>query len=65
MSNLNTIMWTTQEPVENHLLVLELGGGIWIPRVPTATEAFDRVFRHTWRLSMNGRLVDAELKDKA
>ena len=53
------------EPVKNHLLVLELGGGIRIPGVPTASDMVHQVWRHTWRLSMNGQLVDAEPEDKA
>ena len=55
VSNLNTMMRAAQEPVENHLLVLELGGGIWIPGVPTALDVVNQVWRHTWRLSMDER----------
>ena len=65
VSNLNTMMWAAREPVENRLLVLELCSGIWIPRVPTTTKALDQVCRHTWRLSMDRRLVDTEPEDKA
>ena len=64
MSNLNTMMWGAQEPVENHLLVLELDGGIWMPGLPSATESTYNICRHRWRLSMDGRVVDAEPEDK-
>ena len=49
----------------NHLLVLELGGGIWIPGMPTASDVVHQVWRHTWRLSMDGQLVDMQAEDKA
>ena len=65
VSNLNTMMWAAWEPEENHLLVLELDSGIWIPGVPTTLETIDQVCRHTWRLSMDRHLVDAEPEDKA
>ena len=39
VSNLNTMMRAAKEPVENHLLVLELGGGIWMPSLPTGTQS--------------------------
>ena len=64
VSNLNTMMRATREPVENHLLVLEMGGGICDPGVPTDTQASLQVCRHAWRLSMDRRLVDAEPEDK-
>ena len=65
MRNLNTMMQTAWEPIENHLLVLELGGGIWIPGLPNAHDVVHQVWRHTLRLSMDRQLVDAELEDKA
>ena len=64
VSNLNTMMRAAWEPVENHLLVLELGGGVWMPGLPTGTQLSSQTYRHTWRLSMNGQLVDAEPEDK-
>ena len=64
MSNLNSMMQTTREPVENHLLVLELGGGVWMPRLPTTTKSTYNICKHTWRLSMDGQLVDAEPENK-
>ena len=47
VSNLNSMMQAAREPVENHLLVLEMGGGIWVPGMLTATKAIDQVCRHT------------------
>ena len=64
MSNLNTMIRAAREPMENHLLVLELGGGIWIPGRPTATKSVYRTSMHMWRLSMDGQVVDAEPEDK-
>ena len=55
----------TREPIENHLLVLELGGGIWIPGMPTAPDIVHKEWRHTWKLSMNEQLVNVEPEDKA
>ena len=64
MSNLNTMIWAALEPMENHLLVLELGGGIWMPGLPTATESTYNICRHMWRLSMDKWVVDTEPEDK-
>ena len=64
VSNLNTMICATREPVENHLLVLKLGGVIWMPGLPSATESTYNICRHRWRLSMDGRVVDAEPEDK-
>ena len=64
VSNLNTMIWAAQEPMKNHLLVLELGGGIWIPGLPTSTQSSLQTCRHTWRLSMDGWVVAAESEDK-
>ena len=59
------MMKAARESIENHLLELELGGGIWIPGVPTASDVVHKVWRHTWRLSMDRQLVDAEPENKA
>ena len=64
VSNLNTMIRATREPMENHLLVLELGGRVWIPGWPTPTKFVHNISRHRWRLSMDKRLVDAEPEDK-
>ena len=64
VSNLDTMIRAAREPMENHLLVLELGGGIWMPGLPSATESTYNICRHRWRLSMDGRVVDAEPEDK-
>ena len=39
VSNLNTMIRATREPMENHLLVLELSSGIWMPGLPSAMES--------------------------
>ena len=64
MSNLNTMIRATREPMENHPLVIELGGGIWMPGLPTTNESTYNICRHRWRLSMDGQVVDAEPEDK-
>ena len=43
VSNVNIMMRAAREPVENHPLVLELGGGIWIPGVPTTHDVVHQV----------------------
>ena len=65
MSNLNTMLRATREPIANHTLVLELGGGMWVPGIPAASDVVHQILRHTWRLSMDGQLVDVEPEDKA
>ena len=64
VSNLNTMMRAAWEPMENHLLVLELGGGIWMSGLHTTTKSTYNICRHRWRLSMDGWVVDAEPEDK-
>ena len=43
MSNLNMMMRAGREPIANYLLVLELGGGIWVPGMPTASDVVHQV----------------------